>query len=499
MSYTGQGVSSELQEILAPMITQYKATIDGDGGGKHAPSQVDQTLKIIVNERIDFKADLRKALEDNSNAKFIEEKAASSYGSIGTVRFDIHFENGRPTGSRYRAFFKQAQGSGRGADAKITALGESMQAYMLACRQGLPKAIKDVSDVKYFKNDFVKQFSDCDRTHNDCMDNCSESWIESAVAIANFCYGREKLMQLGGVKKYEFHRGSEFTKKIYNCLKVTRKNTKININDDKWNPADIWAVSTSLDRQKYNQGNFVDKFIPDLNAAILEDMQNGDLFGISLKKVENTTPKSTMVNDPNASAADIKFLYFTGNDTAHTQFVYLHFSYNGKLGQLKFRKAGAGHQGEIDKIQGSSEAAFHGKVGIYQDFVLKMLSDNLSGFGTTTKIESGKFIMKSKADEIGQIIADCKKSTVDYEKLGVLQANVETFLARFGVKVDGEKWIEQHSTKQGTSGYSKYLGLQLCYYIDHLSLDKKHELTAQLTSYAMSQVPGLSCPHIKIQ
>jgi hypothetical protein len=499
MSYTGQKVSAELQEILAPMITQYNATIDGDGGGKHTPSQVDQTLKIVVNERIDFKADLRKALESNSNAKFIEEKAASSYGSIGTVRFDIFFENGTSQGSRYRAFFKQAQGSGRGADAKITALGESMQAYMLACRQGLPRAIEDISDVKYFKNDFVKQFSDCDRTHNDCMDNCSESWMESAVAIANFCYGREKLMSLKGVKKYEFHRGSEFTKKIYDCLKVTRKNTKININDDKWNPADIWAVSTTLDRSKYMQGKFVDKFIPDLNAAILEDMRKGDLFGISLKKVENTTPKSTMVNDPAASAADIKFTHFSGTDAKHTQFTYLHFSYNGKLGQLKFRKAGTGHQGEIDRIQGSTAAAFHGKVGIYQDFVVKMLSDNVPGFQTTTTIEAGKFIMKSKADEIGSIIASAGLPTVDFAKLGIIQSNIETFLDHFGVHVDGEKWIEQHSAQQGMSGYSKYLGLQVCYYIDQLSIEKKNELTAQLTSYAMSQVPGLSCPHIKIQ
>jgi hypothetical protein len=499
MSYTGQGVSAELQAILAPLIFQYKATIDGDGGGKHTPSQVDQTLKIVVNERIDFKADLRKALEANSNAKYIDEKAASSYGSIGTVRFDIFFENGTPQGSRYRVFFKQAQGSGRGADAKITALGESMQAYMLACRQGLPKAIKDISDVKYFKNDFVKQFSDCDRTHNDCMDNCSESWMESAVSIANFCYGREKLMLLKGTKKYEFHRGSEFTKKIYECLKVTRKNTKININDDKWNPADIWAVSTTLDRSKYNRGKFVDKFIADLNAVILEDMRNGDLFGISLKKVENTTPTSTMVNDPAASAADIHFARFSGTDAKHTQFVYLHFSYNGKLGQLKFRKAGTGHQGEIDRIQGSTSAAFHGKVGIYQDFVVKMLSDNLPGFQTTTNIEAGKFIMKSNADEIGSIIANAGKSNVNFEKLGIIQSNIEMFLGHFGVNVDGEKWVSQHSTIQGQSGYSKYLGLQVAYYIDQLNVDKKNELTAQLTSYAMSQVPGLSCPHIKIQ
>ena len=128
-----------------------------------------------------------------------------------------------------------------------------------------------------------------------------------------------------------------------------------------------------------------------------------------------------------------------------------------------------------------------------------MLSDNVPGFQTTTTIEAGKFIMKSKADEIGSIIASAGLPTVDFAKLGIIQSNIETFLDHFGVHVDGEKWIEQHSAQQGMSGYSKYLGLQVCYYIDQLSIEKKNELTAQLTSYAMSQVPGLSCPHIKIQ
>jgi hypothetical protein len=82
---------------------------------------------------------------------------------------------------------------------------------------------------------------------------------------------------------------------------------------------------------------------------------------------------------------------------------------------------------------------------------------------------------------------------------GVITSNIEVFFKRLGKTVDGEQWCTQHGKQQGDSSYSKFLGLQTISMISLLNKQQKDKLTTQLTTYAMSQVPGLSCIHVKIQ
>ena len=84
-------------------------------------------------------------------------------------------------------------------------------------------------------------------------------------------------------------------------------------------------------------------------------------------------------------------------------------------------------------------------------------------------------------------------------QLGVIQSNIETYFKHLGIKVDGEEWCMEHGKTNRGNSSSKYLGLQLISHITRLSTPLKDKLTAQLVTYAMSQVPGLSCIHVKIQ
>lgn len=504
--FTGQKLSVELTALLEPLAKKYKATLDGDGGKMHRSSQVDQTIKVTVAERLDFKADLRAELNTDSNIQVLDEDN-DSFGSIRAVKFKVHGENGKVSGKKYRIFFKPPAGVGAGAGATITALGECMQAYMLAARQGANKDIVNISDVKLHKNDWIKQNADCDKTHNDCMDNTPIGWMESARIIANFVYNNDTNMRIKNVP-FEFHRGSNFTKNIYKCLKVCRDVTGIKMNDDKWNPADIWAVKRGFDERIYLPGKWVGKEIPDLNAQIERDFEAGNLYGISLKKVEEgNLAKSTIINDSKSESVNkVKFTGFKGNNTEHTQFVYILFNVNGKDGFLKFRnfEGNTSHQGEVEKIQGSTKSALHGKVGIYQDFCIKIFREaNLIPGGTSTKIEAGKFLMKTNARQIGNIMDKAARGVSmtddEYTQLGVIQSNIETYFKHLGIKVDGEEWCMEHGKTNRGNASSKYLGLQLISHITRLSTPLKDKLTAQLVTYAMSQVPGLSCIHVKIQ
>ena len=502
--FTGKKLSPELTAILQPLANRYSATLDGDGGNKHRSSQVNQTIRAEVAERLDFKADLRSKLLADGNVNVLEEDNRS-FGSIRAVKFKIHNENGAPSGKIYRIFFKPPVGVGAGAGAIVTALGESMQAYMLAARQGAGTDIVHISDVKLHKNDWIKQNADCDKTHNECMDKTPIGWMESARIIANFIYGNEQHMKIRG-NKFEFHRGSEFTKNIYKCLKNARDVTGIKMNDDKWNPADIWAVKKGFDEGIYAPGKWIGKEIPDLNAQLERDFDAGNLYGISLKKVEEGKhAKSSLINDSKTESINkIHWTGFKGDDIAHTQFVYITFNVNGNDGQLKFRKGGEGHQGEIDRIAGSSKAALHGKVGIYQDFCLKAFKDaNLLMGGTSKKIEAGKFILKSNGRQIATVMTKLgngsKMTPEETMQAGVITSNIEVFFKRLGKTVDGEQWCTQHGKQQGDSSYSKFLGLQTISMISLLNKQQKDKLTTQLTTYAMSQVPGLSCIHVKIQ
>ena len=79
-----------------------------------------------------------------------------------------------------------------------------------------------------------------------------------------------------------YHRDSATMKKIYQAKKEAFKNSDMPVlSDDKWNPADIWAIEKGV-----NIDNFLDtSSIGALNRKLLEAFNRRIIVGISLKKV----------------------------------------------------------------------------------------------------------------------------------------------------------------------------------------------------------------------
>lgn len=95
-----------------------------------------------------------------------------------------------------------------------------------------------------------------------------------------------------------FHRGDAVMKAVYDAKNEALKNSNMpKLSDDKWNPGDIWAVSS-----KSVVNNLPTGSIQELNAELVKLFKEKKLVGISLKKVlkEDSIKCIVMNEEPNA-------------------------------------------------------------------------------------------------------------------------------------------------------------------------------------------------------
>jgi hypothetical protein len=132
--------------------------------------------------------------------------------------------------------------------------------------------------------------------------NRKPEWRNSIVKTVN------KIYELFPNKKYTFHRDSEAVERLYNAFnksleKADDKSLKYpGMDDNKWNPADIWLFSPEIVDEDWS-GN-----VAVLNGQIADYYEDEKLAGISLKKIsKNTDAKVKLYNDPNIE--DEKYEY----------------------------------------------------------------------------------------------------------------------------------------------------------------------------------------------
>ena len=112
-------------------------------------------------------------------------------------------------------------------------------------------------------------------------------WYNSTAKAVN------KIFELFPNKGYTFHRGSEQVDKIYNAWRVGKKQRELKLMDDKWNPSDIWLMTSKV--ENFNWSNDLSV----LNGEIAQFYEDGDLIGVSLKMIgKKTDAKSQVYNDP---------------------------------------------------------------------------------------------------------------------------------------------------------------------------------------------------------
>lgn len=103
-------------------------------------------------------------------------------------------------------------------------------------------------------------------------------WHASAYQIAQALIKKKYV-----TKNHTLHRGDKIMGAIYEAKnRVRRLEGKPRLQDDKWNPGDIWAVKRGVDPKTLFAKA---KTLAELNILILKHFQEKTIVGISLKKV----------------------------------------------------------------------------------------------------------------------------------------------------------------------------------------------------------------------
>ena len=390
-------------------------------------------------------------------------------------------------GHKIRIFFKKIGGS-----APVTEFGESIVCYALAIRQKLKREITILDMIEEnVQQEYVHTFNKGAKISlTDCLKKLDDQWIQTGVNVANAFHRGEPTQTSDGVgrkmsiSKCHFHRGDEFMGKIEDCFKTAIKGTKegklAGMNINKWNPADIW-ISRDYQSLQFTASKY--ETIGDLNRYLDELFGSGHLKGVSLKKT--VTDKTTLQKVPTAVRLEspVTFLKFENHtfNKLTTMDIYVHFTLKSKKGRMQFRTfggdSGTDHQGSIQKMEGQSEAAVHGKVGVYQAFLEDYIP---TSFREMYREKQVKVLNKEWKD--------------GGDKKYALASMMQTFYA----KVDGsEPDIEKILNAKYSNFGSKYLSMQVAYLISIMNVLDQKKFLSDIITYAMSQIPDVSSVHIK--
>ena len=336
-----------------------------------------------------------------------------------------------------------------GAGAEVTALYESLQAYACAARQHKGKDLESIFELKAANT----KAADCDRTLKQCMDQFGgdEEYQYSIIATANKFFKEYKI-----TSGYIFLRGGSKVDAIYSAWRKHKQGSGIS-GDDKWNPADIWAMKTSYT----HKSNF--KTLGEYNAFILDSYNKKKLIGISLKKVPRGVVKSKVYND-GKSTITAKFKEVKPmDDVTSSKDVYFVVTHNGtpyniQLRNFSSRPVTSSWQGEI---KGKSAAG--GKMGG------GLLVEHAVGAGVKLKAPNQFNANIAPSDTL---LTEFAKMYVGINPKGKeTQKEVKT-KAKALAKVDPTWWM------------SKYLGVYYAYSV--VKSGKKDVVASRIYRYASS-------------
>jgi hypothetical protein len=349
-------------------------------------------------------------------------------------------------------------GSGAGAD--VTKIVESAQcvyaAMLYQCRD-----LRVITEKDY---ECGMKFTDAPGVKIEDIIGLPKDWKESSLKGAALI----KKTLGGGAGQYEFLRGDALIEaQISKAFSRTKAGSGL-ATEDKWNPADIWAVRKSAKAAiaaKLKKENTIDC----LNNYLQELNKSKDLVGFSLKKL-GTSPTIKLLNadtplerkrKESAKYHSYTLTFDNGRrgDSSNPMDVYYHYG-PGSFNKFQARNFGGDKKGDW-KLELKGENAAQGKI---QGAVLRQLLTQ-AGFKS----------VPAEADW-----TKCAGNTLDNEIYTLLQKHRAT-----GLPSNKKDAMAVIADQKQSWKYSKLSGLR---FLDWLkSQSNKDDAMKEMYLYAASQ------------
>ena len=414
-----------------------------------------------------------------------------------------------------RIDIKPVNGGGSGGGAEETAINECNQALIAAYVFNRKDGKLDETD-QMLSHDVLKNTYD-KHCHLDVSFKVLSEfgfdlpWKNSHIKGANFLY--DKYHKYNGSKKYHFFRGSGFDdgemKSAYAKCKKNMGNgtdgkpaTTRFSSEDKWNPADIWIASEHYINNGVSELNGLTN-IDELNHHLLAYYTSNDLFGVSLKKIENNVHWDVrnvedFNDDPIEKVSNYKFVKKQGQGGYDLQFyssdkkshwpMDLYIYYGPKeYNKFQARNFGSSAKGSW-QIELKGSGAAQGKIG--GGVVAQLLRDSGENYPGLTNLDNKA--MWSRCNENHQ--TDKTRDDVNHD--------IEVLLTKYKAKDDRKGKLTCNDIASDLANrttayrYSKLLGLML---LDCIATSNDSDgLMRRLYIYASSQ-SDKSGPHVKME
>lgn len=384
-----------------------------------------------------------------------------------------------------RSFLKTTEfGSNRGSGggAKQTNLTESLQC--LYCSLVFNVIKSPISKKTNFEDEDLKKAFESIKVPEKMeklIGEVSPSWIQSSILIANSLF---RVYGKGITGPVIFHRDSEITRKIYN-IKTTIFKTQYKgsvFNNNKWNPSDIWMVSTEGNNgiNDLNSEEIAAFTIEDFNEKLKSLFNQKSLIGISLKKSQGQATVKTYNLEINKEDKLETFKEYQTHAKKRSFFdsidVYIETKEGTRIQLRSFNKTN-GWQSEI-----KGKLSSHGKMS------LGPINSLFSTLKTSKLLDSGVDVTKMTEHPDKEFYS---KFYDLYEKYDKNDSSIKT-LEDFINKIET---LEGSHQKQWSFRYSKYLGLQ---FIDILKTSNKQDKIIQgMLKYGLS-VSDTSSVFVKV-
>ena len=303
--------------------------------------ELNNNSKVIINPE-----------QSQEAIKFLKNNDYKSLGGGNKLFTDI--EGNTYSLSDFKKTEEFGSGSGFGGGAANTSIQESAQSVVNAITYNVKNGLIGEEDLNEENITKALKFCDVSSSLEEMLDFIlnQKTWVTTFIETANILYKNYPNTN------FEQHRGSSFVDKIYNAFKVGKKEEGKSLNNDKWNPSDIWMVDKSILSMDFPTN------LKELNGTLANLLSDNLLIGVSLKKLGKTAKISTYNIDEEDKEGYEYLEYETKPSNNNTTIKYS----DGKITFRTFNFA-TNFAGEIQ-----GKTASHGKVG--QGPINDVLSQN---------------------------------------------------------------------------------------------------------------------------